>query len=120
MKINDLYELMALNKALVFLRFQCQDYEAQHISGSPLIKNIHLEVMKSLKEMYKKENVFIPDDLGYIEDYNEYLLTIINTIRNINGWYKLEESIKRTQIEILISPYKIKENTLKFLINYEK
>lgn len=118
MEIKNMYELIALNKALTFLRFECREYEVQYIAGSPLIKDIHLVVMDNLRELYKKDNIIMPNDFGFIEDNDAYLQTIITTIKNIASWTALSEHLKKDHVNNLISPYKIKDDTLKYLINY--
>ncbi len=117
-ELND-YELMALNKALFYIRFQCTDGETANIKSSQFLIEAHLKILDRLDVFYKKENITVTYDT-FIEDENDYLNTIIATIRHIDGWHKLSEDVKKEIIYDFVKPFKIKENTINFLINYNK
>lgn len=111
------YELMAINQALFFFRFKCLDSEAVNVKCSSFLANAHQNILVKLNEFYIEEGIVVNYD-GFIEDQDEnYMQAIIATIKNIEHWTNLSSEIKIEQIIVLTLPYKIKDETIEYLIN---
>lgn len=111
------YELMAINQALFYIRFNCVDPNTVNIKCSDFLIEAHLKILNELDKFYIQEGISISYD-GFIEEQIEnYMPSIITTIKNIENWKELNNEIKIQQIKSLVSPYKIKKETIKYLLN---
>lgn len=117
--VNKFHEMIALNKALNYVRFTCTASEVQELIFSETIVSMHLRLIDNLRIEYAKEGIEIPEDFGYIEDEGDYFNVIIAQLRNLNSWHKLDDKAKKEIILLMIKPYRIKEVSVNYLINYK-
>lgn len=112
------YELMALNQALFYIRFNCIDPNTVNIKCSDFLVDAHLKILNELEKFYIIEGISVNYD-GFIEDQSgNYMPSIISTIRNIEDWKELTQENKLELIKSLASPYKIKHETIESLMSF--
>ena len=111
-------ELIALSKALGFVRFQSQEYEVRYLAGSPHIAEIYKRICEAAGEYYKSKNIPFPDEWPFIESIRGYLDTIKVHIKNTDNWKELKPDQRDSFLKTLIYPYKIAEGTLSELIRF--
>jgi len=117
-KVNEIGELLALSKALSIIKFNFNDQDhAIELATSPFIIEVYKRINDAKAEFYKKQNFPYPTEWGEIEAIPNYLNTIFSHILNHYRWNTYSDEEKTVTIEALVSPYLIKEETIKDLIN---
>ena len=104
-------EIIALSKALRFVRFQSEDYDAREFAGSPLIAEVHKRVSEAAGEYYKSKNIPFQDEWPSIESIKSYLKVIKIHIKNVNNWRELKPEHRDSFLKTLVYPYKISDET---------
>jgi hypothetical protein len=116
MKIEETSELIALQKALNFIKFG-EDKEDKHLlSGSPFIGSLLKKVTEELVEYYKKFSPSFTGEWGYIENHPHILIVIKNRINEDKDWRNLTNDVKRSMIKEYCFPYSVKEDTILLLL----
>ena len=118
MKIEQTDELLALQKALFFVKFGNEEYDAHYLAVSPilgkLLKQTKDELSKQTPKQYGSE--INGGGWGSIEDYPDFLLKVSMHINHVDNWHKLDVNIKQEVIENLCSPFSVSEMTVGKLI----
>lgn len=117
--INEFHQMIALNKALNYIRFKSTDSDTSELFFSNTIVEMHLQLIEKLREEYKKKGFEIPLDFGYIEEEQDLFNIIITRIRNLTTWSTFDDKTKKEIILLIIKPYSIKENSLQYLMDYK-
>ena len=116
MKIEETAELIALQKALNFIKFGKDEENKNLLSGSPFIGSLLKKVTDELVDYYKKFSPTFTGEWGYIEDNQHIFLLIRNRIVEESDWGILSNDIKRNIIVEYCFPYKIKEESIFLLM----
>lgn len=111
-------ELRALVRVLTFVRFECTDYDAGFLAGSPHIAEIYKRVTEATKEYYNSKNIPFSDEWQSIESIKGYLDVIKVRIKDATSWKDLESDQRDLFLKTLVYPYKISEETFIELIRY--
>jgi hypothetical protein len=89
MEINKTEELLALSKVLQFIKYECKDYEAAHLAGSPVIGKIFKEVVESLDKYYKQLGIKRTNEWPEIKSVPFYISVIQEHIKNTDAWSEI-------------------------------
>jgi hypothetical protein len=111
-------ELVALSKALQFVRFSSEDYDAKEFAGSPHIAEVYKRVCEATNEYYKSLNIRVSEEWPFIETVKGYLNVVKVHIKHTNNWPDLQPSQKDLYVKTLIFPYKVSDKTISELIQY--
>jgi hypothetical protein len=111
-------ELIALSKALQFVRFQSKDYEARHLAGSPHIAEVYKRISEATGEYYRSLNVPFPNEWPSIESINGYLDVIKIRIKDTDNWNDMQSDQRDSFLKTLVYPYKISDGTLIDLVRF--
>ena len=116
MEINNIQELIALSKALVFIKFGDDENERRFLASSPYINQLLKEASNALTNDYKKKNPHYKGEWGKIEDKHDYLEQVKKHIKSIDNWEKLSMDTKMSIIKTLCYPFNILDDTAKEII----
>ncbi len=118
MKIEQTDELLALQKALFFVKFGNDEYDAHYLAVSPilgkLLKQTKEELSKHISKQYGSD--MSGGDWGSIEDYPDFLLKVSMHINNVDNWHKFDLVTQQEVIKNLCSPFVVSEITISKLI----
>ena len=109
MKIEETAELIALQRALNFIKFGEDEEDKNLLSGSPFIGSLLKKVTDELVDYYKKFSPNFTGEWGYIENNQHIFLIIKNRTVEEKDWKTLSNDVKRSIIIEYCFPYKIKE-----------
>lgn len=109
-------EIIALNKLLNYIKFDCNDPDCLLFAASPLINEIYVNVQKEIRNIYSKKGYSYQREQNFIEENKLYVEHIKENIRRTNNWNELSSEIKKSYINDLIYPYIVKEETLNLLL----
>ncbi|MCR9015011.1 hypothetical protein [Aquiflexum gelatinilyticum] len=109
-------ELLALLKALEFVKYQSKDYESRYLAGSPIIGELYRKISESLHKYYEEIHIPYSKEWVNIESIPAYLNVISNHIANIDNWKDLSEESKIEVVKVFIYPFKVEDSTLVKLI----
>ena len=116
MKIEEIAELIALQKALNFIKFGEDDEDKNLLSGSPFIGSLLKKVTAELVDYYKKFSPNFTGEWGHIEDSQHNFLIIKEKISREENWKTLTNDIKRKIIVEYCFPYSIREESILSLL----
>lgn len=111
-------ELRALARVLTFVRFECKEYEARYLAGSPHIAEIYKRLSEAAGEYYKSKNIPFPNEWPPIESINGYLDVVKIRIKDTDNWKELRSDQRDDYLKTLIYPYKISDQSLIDLIRF--
>ncbi|MEQ8362971.1 MAG: hypothetical protein RH948_08890 [Cyclobacteriaceae bacterium] len=111
-------ELRALVRVLTFVRFECKDYDAGFLAGSPHVADIFKRITEATSEYYKSNNIPFPNEWPAIESMDNYLDVIRIRIKDANNWIQLNPNQRDSFLKILLYPYKYSEKTFNELIQF--
>ncbi len=112
MKIEDNSELIALQKALNFIKFGEDQEDKIMLCGSPHISKLLQQVTNALIEHYRKYVPTFSGEWGNIEEAPHILHQIKKNIDNMDNWNNNTNDMKKKIIIEFCSPYSIKEETI--------
>lgn len=118
MEFNHHAELIALSKALNFIKFRCHDSDCSHLAGSPYIGDLFKNVLIELEPYYKKSNIEANVTDIYIDDDAQALDAIRYHITNVSSWNEIANEQKKSVLKEYIKPFKFTKNTIKVLLDY--
>lgn len=118
--IKERHELIALLKALGFVKYHCQDYDCREIAGSPIINQLLRETKSALRPFLEASGIKDEVRLGWglIDKYPEYISTIKTHLSNVENWSDLSEEIKREAIIDFIEPMISSDEVVSELLNW--
>ena len=116
MKIEETAELIALQKALNFIKFGEDEEDKNLLSGSPFIGSLLKKVTDELIDYYKKSSPKFTGEWGYIEDYQHKFLVIMNRVSKDENWQTFTNDTKRNIIVEYCFPYSIREESILMLL----
>ena len=113
------HELIALKKALFFIKFGNDETEKSFLAGSPIINKLLEDAHNSLLEYYQKIRPGYSGEWGWIEEKTDLLNAVIEHIKNIEerNWSQLTIEIKHEVVKNLCFPFKVTNNTLEKIIS---
>ena len=113
------HELIALKKALFFIKFGDDETEKSFLAGSPIINKLLADTHNSLLEYYQKKLPSYSGEWGWIEEKTDLLNAVIEHIKNIEerNWNQLATEIKHKVVKDLCFPYSISEKTITKIIS---
>ena len=117
LEIKEDYEIIALVKALGFIKFHFDDYSMVEFAASPFIGEIYKKACDASAEIHKKFNAPYPAEWDGIDNKKPYLKAVLIHISNINNWNTLSDDLKIAGVKTLAYPYTIKEETIQDLIS---
>ena len=120
MKIEKIDELLALRKALFFIKFVSEDTEAHYLAGSPILGSLLEKINEELQPFLVKKGIKSETFYGYIEKHNSFIDAIKRHTKNILHWDELDKDAKVQTIKTLASPYEIKNETIMNIISEPK
>lgn len=118
--IKERHELIALLKALGFVKYHCQDYDCRELAGSPIINHLLRETKSALRPFLEASGIKDEARLGWgvIDKYPEYISTIKTHLSNVENWSDLSEEIKRAAIIDFIEPMISSDEVVSELLNW--
>lgn len=111
-------ELIALAKALEFVKFRCHDPECSHLAGSPYIGNLYKNVLTSLEPYYKRSHPQWSASNIAIEDFGYTLDAVRYHITTVSHWHRLDVETKLKVLREYLNPFCFKEETLVALMEF--
>jgi hypothetical protein len=112
-------ELVALSKALTFVKFHCRDYDARQFAGSPLIGEAYRRIAEAAGEYYKSINISFFDEWPFIESVRDEHLEVIKVhIGHVDNWKDLPPDRCAEFIKTLVYPYRVTDETIDELKAY--
>lgn len=111
MDISQTNELIALQKALMFVKFGSEDDEACYLACSPVYGSLLQRITEHLSPYYTKYNGSYGPVYGNIESVPHYLHKVKIHLGHIDNWREIERERKIGIINDLCSPYTISANT---------
>ena len=109
-------ELIFLQKALSFIKFECEDYEARYLAVSPYSGDLLKRVSTELSDYYKSIRLNHPSQFGRIESVPHYLAGLRTHLSHIDSWSTLTEDVQVAVISDLAAPFTIDQQTISQLL----
>ncbi|MVM29920.1 hypothetical protein GO755_07745 [Spirosoma sp. HMF4905] len=114
--IDKTAELIFLQKALSFIKFQSEDYEAHYLAVSPYSGDLLRRVHDELSDYYKSSRADHQTQFGRIEAVPHYLAGLRTHLSHIDNWSTLTKEVQMSAILDLAAPFTIDQQTLDQLI----
>lgn len=116
MRIEKEHELILLSKALSCIRYEAINDEASYLALSPIMTDLHTKVISELLIFAKERGVDVPKEY-YIDGDKSKIDAIKYHIHNVENWNTLNKESKRLIVINLVSPFKLKDETIVSLIS---
>ncbi len=114
--VDQTAELLFLQKALSFIKFQSEDYEARYLAVSPYSGDLLRRVTTELSDYYKGVHPDYQLQLGRIEAVPHYLVGLRSHLSHIDNWSTLTEDVQKAIILDLAAPFTIDQQTVDQLL----
>ncbi len=116
MEINDLDEILILNRVIMTIRFHQSDYDNKDVVGSPFIGSVHKKILDELRSKLSNIDYLKSEEDMTIEKYPSYIEVIKKHTINIDNWKGLSTNIRIEVIKDMVYPFTIKPETMSKLI----
>lgn len=116
MIIEKEFEIIALNKLLNFIKFDCTDPDCLLFAASPFINDIYSNIQKEIRDIYSKKGYVYENAQNFIEQNTLYIEHIKGNIKRTRNWNDLSAENKRGYLLDLIQPYCVTDKTLDELL----
>jgi hypothetical protein len=117
-KIQEEYQIRALQKLLYFVKFGCEDSDSREFAGSPIILEIMSIVDNSVNVYNSIYQISYDPKKDLIEENTSYWSIIQKHIRDTREWNSLFIDQKQNHVQTLIKPFLYKPETIIQLIEY--